>query len=148
MLVLRIVVAGLLSASALAPATADPLIHDRSRLVSPDRPPLPAAYAVAMWRYRAATAGSAQGYPLVGGSASRDPWTWTSVDGSVLYRLAPGSFRVTLSTAAGSLYIDIDCHDAGWPLFMCSDGRERQMKAPDFSTVIFDNIEFRRRSPE
>jgi hypothetical protein len=32
-------------------------------------------------------------------------------------------------------------------MFLCSDGKERKMSAPDASTMVFDGVEYKRLSP-
>ena len=37
--------------------------------------------------------------------------------------------------------------DSEWPMFLCSDGKERKMSAPDPSTMVFDGVEYKRLPP-
>lgn len=75
------------------------------------------------------------------------PFLWVAQDGSSIRRTGDGLFRLTLATPHRDWFFETQCHAAGWPMFYCTDGRERQMSAPDLSTTIFDDIAFRRVMP-
>lgn len=75
------------------------------------------------------------------------PWLWIAEDGGSLRRLGDGLFRLSTASASRDWFFETQCHHAGWPLFYCLDGRERQMSAPDLSTTIFGDVTYRRVLP-
>ncbi|WP_157019537.1 hypothetical protein [Mesorhizobium xinjiangense] len=110
-------------------------------------------YVTAMMRYRAEQIGSTGPTPFAHRlitSSLPDPgttWTWAANDGSTVRRVDHGIFRITSSDRLGNLFVSIDCLDAGWPSFWCSDEREREMAAPDPSTIQFGGFEYKRVLP-
>lgn len=76
------------------------------------------------------------------------PFMWVANDGSSIRRMGDGVFRLTVASAHRDWFTLIHCHAAGWPMFYCSDGRERQMAAPDLATTIFDGVTYRRVLPQ
>jgi hypothetical protein len=111
-----------------------------------------ARYVAAMMRYRMVFERedfSQLAYPFIfqDHPYSGMPWTWTASDGATVRRLPNGAFRITSSTYLGNLFTEVTCEDAGWPMFACSDGRKRQMSAPDLSTIIFDGTKYVRVLP-
>ena len=75
------------------------------------------------------------------------PFMWVADDGSSIRRMGDGVFRVTVASMYRDWFSLIHCHAAGWPMFYCSDGQERQMAAPDLATTIFDHVTYRRVLP-
>lgn len=73
-------------------------------------------------------------------------WTWQTDDGAVR-RLARGLFRISFGSCLSGFCAEIDCRDAGWPTFECSDGQPRDMAAPDASTVTFGDVTYTRARP-
>lgn len=76
------------------------------------------------------------------------PFMWVADDGSSIRRMGDGVFRLTVASPHRDWFSLIHCHAAGWPMFYCSDGRERQMAAPDLATTIFDDVTYRRVLPQ
>lgn len=76
------------------------------------------------------------------------PFMWVADDGSSIRRMEDGVFRLTVASKNSDWFSPIHCHAAGWPMFYCSDGRERQMAAPDLATTIFDDVTYRRVLPQ
>jgi hypothetical protein len=117
--------------------------------LSADRPSIIADYAAAMARYRmvAEIAGfKPLAYPFLSprNVIAKERWTWMAPDGSVARRLRIGLFRINAADNLGNWFTDIECSDAGWPVFECSDGRTRRMSAPDSETMIFGGVEYKR----
>ncbi len=110
-------------------------------------------YIAAMMRYRADQLEGSGPTPFshrLMTTSWPDPgtaWTWAAADGSTVRRIDHGIFRLTYSERPGNLLVSIDCLDAGWPTFWCSDDRERQMSAPAPSTITFGGLEYRRVLP-
>jgi hypothetical protein len=72
--------------------------------------------------------------------------TWRAADGSLLQGFAgSGGFRLTVGNCLARICAASECSDAGWPIYMCSDGRSRKMSVSDF-TAIFDGVSYRRLS--
>jgi hypothetical protein len=113
------------------------------------RPSIVADYAAAMTRYRTVAEVAdfkPPAYPFLSPRSviAREPWTWMARDGSVVRRLGIGLFRITAADNSGSWFTDIECAEAGWPLFECTDGRSRRMSAPDSETMVFGGVEYKR----
>ncbi|MGX5799808.1 hypothetical protein ACWGS9_01010 [Bradyrhizobium sp. Arg314] len=73
--------------------------------------------------------------------------TWRSSDGSLLQGFAgKGGFRLTVGNCVGRICMASECSEAGWPLYACSDGRERKMSVKSFVTATFDGVSYRRLS--
>jgi hypothetical protein len=108
-----------------------------------------AKYAAAMARHRERLMDPKITIGLAGplSHAVGERWTWLAADGSAVRRLDDGTFSLTSGDCVRILCLETKCIGAGWPLFVCEDGRQRTMSAPDFSTVIFDGITFQRRAP-
>ena len=71
--------------------------------------------------------------------------TWRAADGSLLQSFSnKRGFRLTMGNFLSLLCAEVECTDAGWPVFKCTDGRERTMVAPDFVTAIFDGVTYLR----
>lgn len=106
-------------------------------------------YAAAMTRYRERLQDVKKPVGLAGpfSPAGGERWTWLAADGRVVRRAEDGTFSLTSGDCVGLFCLETNCIGAGWPLFVCEDGRQRTMSAPDFSTVIFDGITFRRVPP-
>ncbi|MCT7378052.1 hypothetical protein [Chelativorans salis] len=114
-----------------------------------DRPSIVADYAAAMSRYRMVAEVAdfkPLAYPFLSSRSviAKEPWTWMAPDGSVVRRLRIGLFRINAADSLGNWFTDIECVDAGWPVFECSDGRTRRMSAPDGETMIFGGVEYKR----
>lgn len=75
------------------------------------------------------------------------PFFWVAEDGSSVRRMTDGVFLLTMASPHRDWFFMIHCHAAGWPMFYCTDGRERQMAAPDLATTIFDDVAYRRVLP-
>ena len=115
-------------------------------------PAIAADYVTAMMRYRTAAEIErlpSQLYPFVmfdrpplGG-----PWTWTAANGSHARRLQNGRLHLSLTGHLGNWFAEIDCLDAGWPVFACSDGIERVAAAPAPQLLVVDGLEFSRVLP-
>jgi hypothetical protein len=105
-----------------------------------------ARYAATMARYRERLVDVENSVGLAGpiSPAMGERWTWLAADGSVVRRLNDGTFSLTAGDCVRILCHETTCIGAGWPLFVCEDDRQRKMSAPDFSTVIFDGVTFRR----
>ena len=111
-----------------------------------------ASYPTAMTRYRYATEREnlpPRTYPFIllekppfGG-----PWTWTAENGSHVRRLADGAMHLSLTDRLGNWFSEIDCRDAGWPVFACNDGVERVAEAPRPDLLVIDGVEFARVLP-
>jgi hypothetical protein len=98
--------------------------------------------------YRAGLIRSASAYPSDAPFVSSGPqWRWRAEIGGTLRRVEEGRFVLTTGDCVGSFCVDIRCDAAGWPRFSCSDGRTREMSAPDLATVIFDGVTYTRTLP-
>jgi hypothetical protein len=108
-----------------------------------------AKYAAAMARYREHLVDIENPGGLAGplSPAAGERWTWLAADGSIIRRLDDRTFSLISGDCVRILCLETNCIGAGWPLFVCEDGRQRTMSAPNFSTVIFDGITFRRIPP-
>jgi hypothetical protein len=108
-----------------------------------------AKYAAAMARYRERLKDIEKPVGLAApfSHAGKERWTWLAADGSIVRRVDDGTFALTAGDCVRLFCLETTCFAAGWPLFVCEDGRERTMSAPDFSTVIFDGITFLRVPP-
>jgi hypothetical protein len=110
------------------------------------------AYVAAMRRYQTA-AGQTNPERYASSFLSTDrpmasaPWTWTASDGDTVRRMENGAFRVFLGNYLGNWFTEFDCAILEWPIFRCSDGKERKMSAPDPTTMILDGVEYRRFLP-
>jgi hypothetical protein len=111
------------------------------------------AYATGMARYRLALAARVGDSDLAIALEPRllraefRARTWRAADGSLLQGFAGnGGFRLTAGNCLASMCAASECSDAGWPIYMCSDGRSRKMVVRDFTTAIFDGVSFRRLS--
>lgn len=114
-----------------------------------DQGPSKGAYETAMTRYEVALSQRIAGdhvavffIPL----NEDQVWTWHADDGAVR-RLAKGLFRISVGNCVNGFCAEIDCRDAGWPSFECSDGTIRDMAAPDFSTIVFGGKTYSRARP-
>lgn len=72
------------------------------------------------------------------------PFFWEADDGSTIRRMADGSFRVEIWTAAHNWTQFVMCQPAGWPLYTCEDGTAHEMAAPNLNTVDFAGRVFSR----
>jgi hypothetical protein len=111
------------------------------------------AYATGMARYRLALAARVGDTNLAIALEPRllraefRARTWRAADGSLLQGFAGnGGFRLTVGNCLARICAPSECSDAGWPVYMCSDGRRRKMVVRDFTTAIFDGIPYRRLS--
>lgn len=115
----------------------------------PFDPAVREAYQTAMGRYEVALEGDAAG-AAGSGMLIRRPerflWTWAGPQGRV-QRVAPNVYVVGGDDCLGGFCTQIDCRNAVWPRFDCSDGRQRRMSAPDLDTMILDGITYRRLKP-
>lgn len=75
------------------------------------------------------------------------PWTWTAPNGSHVRRMANGAMHLSLTDLLSNWFLEIDCRDAGWPVFSCDDGIERIAAAPRPETLVIDGVEFSRILP-
>lgn len=75
------------------------------------------------------------------------PWTWVGANGDSVHRMGNGVFRVSLGNCACNWFTELECTALEWPMFLCSDGKERKMSAPDPSTMVFDGVEYKRLTP-
>lgn len=117
-----------------------------------DASPVVADYSAAMMRYRAAYQGEA-GAPLafrlirpdepIGGA-----WTWAAEDGSIVKRVKKGTYLVVRTDRPGNWFVELQCRSASWPKFTCSDGRVREMSAPDLNTMVLNGTTYSRIMPE
>ena len=96
-----------------------------------DRQAVVVDYVMAMRRYEVPTG----------------PWTWVGANGDSVRRIGNDVFRVFLGNYAGNWFTELECIALEWPMFLCSDGKERKMSAPDPSTMVFDGVEYKRLSP-
>lgn len=111
----------------------------------------PPHYAAAMLNYRhfaRSINGERTGgaYPMLPGSRNLNglAWVWVAPDGSHVQRVNQGLFRLYLRDRSSTFYRVIDCRPLDWPDFDCSDGRSREMSAPTYALMIFDDREFER----
>lgn len=131
-----------------------PRMLDRTAVTSAyaDQPDLVTAYAVFMTRNRLALTEARSLSKLAsfltpaGNPARTFSWTWRAADGTLLRRLPEGGFSLVLGDCLQKFCPAFECHDAGWPVFICDDGRERKMSAPEFSSVTFDGVVYHRLS--
>jgi len=73
--------------------------------------------------------------------------TWRAADGSLLQGFAGnGGFRLTVGNCLARICVASECSTAEWPIYMCSDGRNRKMVVSDFTTATFDGVSYRRLS--
>ncbi|TPI16011.1 hypothetical protein FJW06_04965 [Mesorhizobium sp. B4-1-3] len=73
--------------------------------------------------------------------------SWRSADGSLLQGfVGKGGFRLTTGNCVTRICMASECSEAGWPLYVCSDGRKRKMSAKNFVTATFDGVSYRRLS--
>lgn len=115
-----------------------------------NNPETVANYAAAQVRYRiAAEQGLVSGgAPLITANPYFVPWLWMTPDGAALRKKQNGTFVITSAQLLGNWYADTECYASGWPTFFCADQRERLMSAPDASTIIFDDVEYKRVVPD
>jgi hypothetical protein len=114
-----------------------------------DQAPSAGAYETAMTRYEVALDRRSTGDEVAVFfiPVNEDQvWTWRS-DGDAVRRLEKGLFRISVGSCLTGFCTEIECRDAGWPTFQCSDGTAREMAAPDFSTMIFGNETYTRMRP-
>jgi hypothetical protein len=111
------------------------------------------AYATGMARYRLTLAARGGDGNLAIGLEPRllraefRARTWRAADGSLLQGFAGnGGFRLTAGNCLARMCAASECTDAGWPIYVCSDGRSRKMEVRDFTTAVFDGISYRRLS--
>jgi len=114
-----------------------------------DQAPSRGAYETAMTRYEVALDARSSGdhvavffIPV----KEDQVWTWHS-DAAAVRRLEKGLFRISVGSCLTGFCTEIECRDAGWPAFQCSDGRMRDMAAPDYTTMTFGNETFTREFP-
>jgi hypothetical protein len=128
---------------------------DPDRLFRPDRMwtyvtggPALTGYSRAMTQYRLLLEQRGRPTGLAGVMNTADygdtRWTWQADDGSLIRRLDDGRFSVTRGNCVSGFCLELFCFGAGWPVFECDDGVTRKMSAPDFETVVFDGITFKR----
>ena len=110
------------------------------------------AYATGMARYRLALAARVGDSNLAIALEPRllrpefRARTWRAADGSLLQGFAgSGGFRLTVGNCLARICSASECSDAGWPIYMCSDGRNRKM-AVSGSTAMLDDVTYRRLS--
>lgn len=104
------------------------------------------AYETAMTRYEVDLANRlkpVQGAVFIIPEMQSQVWTWFS-DDQAIRRIGRGDFRITKGNCLNGFCALVDCHDAGWPLFECSDGKARRMSAPDGDTLVFGDATYRR----
>lgn len=111
------------------------------------------AYTTGMARYRLQYSGPATQTGLAAPLEPRllrpefQQRTWRSSDGSLLQGFAgKGGFRLTTGNCVARICMAIECSEAGWPLYACSDGRKRKMSVNSFVTATFDGVTYRRLS--
>jgi len=109
------------------------------------------AYATGMARYRLQLMARTASLSLpLEPSALRPEFrqrTWRSADGSLLQGFAgKGGFRLTVGNCLARICAAIECSEAGWPVYACSDGRKRKMSVKSFVTATFDGISYQRLS--
>ncbi|MFU0506095.1 hypothetical protein [Pseudaminobacter sp. NGMCC 1.201702] len=117
-----------------------------------DKPAVLIAYVAAMRSYGAAA--EREGVTSLADTlVARDrppsiPWTWTAANGDSVRRVEEGVFRLSTGDYLDNWFTEVECRMDEWPLFLCSDGKERRMSAPDLGTMIFQGIEYTRPLPE
>ena len=103
------------------------------------------ATAMAHYRWLGEEGLAAQGYRLWRKDMPFEMrWFWAAEDGGAIRRVGDGMFRITRTTRHRDWFFNTNCYAIGWPLFACDDGWERQMSAPDLSTIIFDDVRYTR----
>lgn len=120
--------------------------------LSPDEEGLAyrAEHAVAMAQYRwvGEQGDTGHGYPVWSRQDPFEtPFFWAAENGGAIRRVGEGVFRYTRATPLRDWYFDTICYAQAWPLFGCDDGWERQMSAPDLSTIVFDEVRHTRMLP-
>lgn len=114
------------------------------------RPPADAsdqsrAYQIAMGRYEGRMlvrqAGSIP-LPIIP-PAERFLFTWTGQSDQV-QRLGQDLFRLSGNDCLSHFCRQVFCTKVAWPVFQCSDGRRREMSAPDAKTMIFGGVTYTR----
>jgi len=128
-------------------------LFDHSALAAAytDESDLVTAYATGMARYRLQLMARTASLSLpLEPSALRPEFrqrTWRSADGSLLQGFAgKGGFRLTVGNCLARICAAIECSEAGWPVYACSDGRKRKMSVKSFVTATFDGISYQRLS--
>ncbi|MEW6629384.1 MAG: hypothetical protein AB1440_00795 [Pseudomonadota bacterium] len=111
------------------------------------------AYTTGMARYRLQLAGRADKTVL---ASPLEPLslrpefrqrTWRSADGGLLQGFAgKGGFRFTVGNCLASICTANECSEAGWPVYVCSDGRKRKMSVKSLVTATFGGVVYRRLS--
>ncbi len=110
------------------------------------------SYPTAMTRYRYAVEREnlpPRTYPFIMSAKPPfgGPWTWTAQNGSHARRMADGAMHLSLTNLLANWFVEIDCRDAGWPVFACADGIERIAEAPTPELLVIDGVEFSRVLP-
>lgn len=151
-----------IAAFAASPTMAGTSASGRSLLLDPHQqglaalyarsPAVAADYVTAMMRYRTAADIEQlppQLYPFImlGGPPLGGPWTWTAANGSHVRRLDNGQLHLSLTSRLGNFFAEIDCLNASWPLFVCSDGIKRVAAAPAPQLLVIDGMAFARILP-
>jgi hypothetical protein len=113
------------------------------------RPAVLVEYVAAMRRYQAAAARAdvsslATRLQMNTEPPINEPWIWIAASGDSVRRVKAGMFKLSTGSYLGNWFSDIECLVVEWPTFLCSDGRERRMSAPDAETVIFEGVEYKR----
>ena len=128
---------------------------DRSAMTTayPGESDVVTAYATGMARYRLQLAGRNGDTNLAIALEPRllrpefRARTWRAADGSLLQGFAgKGGFRLTVGNCLARMCAASECSDAGWPIYICSDGRSRKMVVRNFTTAVFDGVPYRRLS--
>lgn len=131
-----------------------PSLLDRAAITTayPGESDIVTAYATGMARYRLALATRGGDSNLAVALEPRllrpefRARTWRAADGSLLQGFAgSGGFRLTVGNCLARICAASECSDAGWPIYMCSDGRNRKM-AVSGSTAMLDDVTYRRLS--
>lgn len=75
-------------------------------------------------------------------------WIWLSDNGAIVNRNREGNYRLTSGSCITDFCRSVECAQREWPVFACDDARTRKMSAPDFETLIFDSVKYKRTRSE
>ncbi|WP_394885828.1 hypothetical protein ACG873_01795 (plasmid) [Mesorhizobium sp. AaZ16] len=73
-----------------------------------------------------------------------DSWIWFAASGDFVRRKDNRTFQVVRGNSLGNWFTEFECEMHEWPLFLCTDGTQRKMSAPDTKTMVFDGVEYKR----